>query len=181
MSTCASCERSIPWWSFDLAGGELCSDCRAKGKARAHDHQIAEHERQLEADRAKRQFEADRARRDGIPAPALEPATEPLDGLILIVISVFAAIVGGMLLTADNGAFGFVVVGIAGMLYLAGVIRWAVSGSQFLQLNRLQRQNGKIIELLELIADQGRNAAELDLIRRTDEESRKQRRDLLRD
>ena len=82
-----------------------------------------------------------------------EPLTEPLDGIALIGVSVVASVLGGVIIGSGGAIFGFVVLGIAGMLYLAGVIRWALSGSKLLQLNRLAHQNAQIIELLKVIAE----------------------------
>lgn len=172
MAQCTRCGKATSVWERDLTTG-VCSSCRAEDTAKVNE----EHQRRVEAEKAKR-----------ATIPATEPSTEPLDGLVLIGISVVLAIFAGMLIASgDASILGFIVAGVAGMLYLAGVIRWAVSGSQFLQLNRLRRQNTEIIEILELLADKGRNAGDLELLRRlresgqiTEEEYRKQRTNILR-
>lgn len=159
----------------------LCGACQADDKAQANKEQqriAAEAERRSKVER-------DKLTTNSVE----EPFTEPLDGLHLIGISIVGGIFGGLLIASEDAAiFGFIIIAVTGMLYLAGVIRWAVSGSQFLQLNRLHRQNNEIIELLELIANKDRNGADLDLLRRLREsgqieekEYRKQRRNLLRD
>lgn len=144
MAICRRCGKHTSMCNRDLATG-LCVECGDEQAAKETESRVnreQQHRRQLEAERDKR-----------ATTPPQEPLKEPLDGLSLIWISVATAVVGGSLAAAAGPAIpGYIVLGIAGMLYLAGVIRWAVSGSHFLQLNRLQRQNAEIIELLKLIA-----------------------------
>jgi FAD/FMN-containing dehydrogenase len=121
--------------------------------------------------------------------PRPEPLEQPINGLVLIGLSVIAAIIGGVWVSSDEAAVGgFVAIGIAGLLYLAGVIRWAVSGAEMVQLNRLHRQNIEIIRLLKLIASRGDDEGELGLIKRlwksgqlSEEDYLKRRRELLGD
>ena len=149
MANCTRCGQPVSVLNRDLATG-LCADCRRDdaGKASAA--------RRKQEEQYQRQLEVERVRRTTTPPE--EPTNEPLDGLVLIAISVVAAVLGGIMVASTGAAvFGYIIIGIAGMLYLAGVIRWAVSGSQLLQLNRLQRQNVEIIKLLKMIAHKDRN------------------------
>ena len=59
---------------------------------------------------------------------------------------------------ASNESFavmilGAVLGGVAGTVYLAGVIRWAVSGTRFYQLRHAEKRHLEIINLLECIVD----------------------------
>jgi hypothetical protein len=64
---------------------------------------------------------------------------------------------------------------------------WGVTGARSPQVERLERQNAEIIDLLEIIADKGARGGDLDLLRSlrlsgllSQDEYRKQRKELLR-
>lgn len=146
---CPSCGKTTSVWNRDIASGR-CGACQQIETAKIRAAQAKREEQYQRQVKAEQEIRA--------TTPPKEPATEPVDGQVLIGLSVLTAIIGGILLAVETAVvFGIIVLGIAGMLYLAGVIRWAVSGSQFLQLNRIQRQNVEIIELLKLIATKRRD------------------------
>jgi hypothetical protein len=133
MPKCSRCQTTVSVWSFDLASA-LCPNCK----------KAAAHEAAREAKRAADTQRLEQVKRAIEPRAA--PETEPVSGPTLIVISLVIAAVGGFLTASpDARVVGLVIVGIAGMVYLAGVIRWGVTGAQLTQLDRLERQNAEII------------------------------------
>jgi len=121
-----------------------------------------------------------------------EPNDEPVNGLVLVAIAIGIAMISGLVVANAKDAigvgWGYVGLGVASMIYLAGVIRWAVSGVQLVQLDRLQRQNNEIIDLLEIIADKKDHRESLEKIRGlrnsgklSDAQFRENRRELLRE
>jgi Flp pilus assembly protein TadB len=168
MPNCSRCGKSISVWSYDLATA-LCDECKA-----AEEQRVAEEQR------------AEQLKRALTPRPL--PESEPVSGPALILISILIAALGGLFtLSAAARIVGIILMAVAGMVYLAGVIRWAVGGARLTQLDRLERQNTEIIDLLEIAAAKGAHAAELDALHEqrltgkiTDEQFRTQRKHLLR-
>jgi hypothetical protein len=151
MAKCEVCNKAVSVWAVDLGSG-LCAACkaeRANAEAKRRDTQARE-------ERLKRSVQG-----------RAEPQSEPVSGPMLIGVSIGIGAIGAFIASSsDSRPLGLAVVGIAAMVYLAGVIRWGVAGSQLVQLDRLQRQNAEIVELLETIAAQGKNGSELDLLQR---------------
>ena len=146
MAKCPQCGGAAPLISRDLATGYCakCLDAQKQATANAIRQQQrveAEQQKLLLLETQKKRMES----------PLAEPIDEPIDGLVLVGISIAIGVVGGVVAT-QSAIAGFVFIGIASMVYLAGIIRWGVSGCQFIQGNRLQRQNIEIIELLKRIA-----------------------------
>lgn len=177
MLNCSRCKKTISTDSDDFVVG-MCKECAVEVEK-----ELAE---QVAIDREAKLLDQRRNARSRVKNHTGEPVLLPFSGLILIGIAVGLAIIGLMLIGFEHYSFGRFMIFLAVMVYLAGVIRWAVSGSQFLQLNRLYRQNSEIIDLLEVIADKGQNNTALELIRSqrdsgelSDEEFIKHRRELL--
>ena len=183
---CKKCGKNISVMARDIFSN-LCHKCRReqyekerKEKEIERKERATELEKELKDNEKEQKRDAQKRVAQGID----EPITSPVSGGILIAIAVLIAIISGFLIATSNPV-GFVGGCIAGMLYLAGVIRWALSGSQLIQLNRLHRQNIEIIDLLEIIANGGRTSDDIENLRAlresgqlTDSEYRVQRRKL---
>jgi hypothetical protein len=213
MPNCPRCNKPTTTFTRSLISG-LCADCRnveaekareKRDKAREKsdeewrrwrkeneesDEEWRRQQKECE-ERLEEERKAERAERVwGLTHGREEPGWGPLNGLILIGISAAIALLSWAMIASGESAgsrVGFVGLVVACAIYLAGVIRWAVSGAQIVHLDRLQRQNREIIDLLELIADKRDRGAELDSIRAlgksgrlAEEEFRRQRRQLLR-
>jgi hypothetical protein len=83
-----------------------------------------------------------------------------LDGSLLIGIAIAVDFLSGCSLAISKDpqsvAIGLLGLGIAGMIYLAGVIRWSVSGAYFIQMDRIHKRINRVIELLEKLVEQDR-------------------------
>jgi len=160
---CKKCGKNISVMARDIFS-DLCHDCRSEKCEKEREKAQTECEKQQKYDAQNR-----------VALGIDEPITEPISGDILIAIAVVIAVISGVLIASSN-PIGYVGGCIAGMLYLAGVIRWALSGSQLIQLNRLHRQNMEIIDLLEIIANGGQANDDIELLHRLRESGQNRKR-----
>lgn len=193
MAKCSRCGKKVSVWQRGLESG-LCPQCRSEdaavaSKVRAEALERGKQENaRIQAERWA-QVEAENARR------LAEAQPQPIPGVGVIAIGVVIAIIGGLVFwggvanrSVAAAVFAKIILAIAWFVVLAGVIRWAVSGSNLFQLNRMHRQNLEMLDLLEIATDKGGHSESLDGLREqmergqlSHEEYRKRRRELLRD
>ena len=190
MANCKTCGKHLSFlnkWDGTLDGN--CDECDQIKIHRRSPEFLAEHpEIQQQMAELERQ-RAESHRKEEYSRFYSEWQAEPaVNGVVLIIISVVIAFFSLVFILAGEGAgvVGTIGLGISGILYLAGVIRWAVSSVYTVHFERFFRQNSEIIDLLEVLADKNGKHEDLDLLRRlrdtgqvSNQEYRIQRRQLL--
>ena len=194
MAYCKTCKKQISFFS-EWAGSGECKECCLKtfnnSEVRAVSDDPFQRQKFRTVSHAGGQRQEERTQ---FHSGTDELPEKPVSGLTLIIVSIGLALFSLIIILVGESAGekapsvgGMIGLGISGILYLAGVIRWAVSGVYAVHFERLFRQNNEIIDLLEVLADRNDNQKELDLLRRlrntgqlSNEEYRTQRRQLLR-
>lgn len=182
MAKCGTCGKAVSFLTFDVLddGTRECVDCWTKRANTEAVRQSAE----AEPHNAK----AGEIQMNRFVGELAESQPEHVSGAAIIGVSIVIGALGALMTSSpDFRLFGFGVIGVAAMVCIAGVIRRELAGSKLLNLDRMQRQNAEVIELLETIAAQGKFGAELNLLQRlrstgqiSKDEYRAQRNQLLR-